>query len=90
MTQRRKADALRFIAGFLEANGFGPSRREIGAAIGLKGMETVQSIVDELVDDGAVRTLPGKHRAIELLRQVDIPRAPDGAPLFFARPGERI
>ncbi len=85
----RQQDALRFITGYHERNGIAPSLREIADGIGLDGKTvfTADWLVRSLEERGAlVRT--GRQRAIEVLKALPIPRAPDGEPLHFVRIGE--
>jgi SOS-response transcriptional repressor LexA len=82
----RQMDGLRFIAGFQAAKGYSPSYVEIAKGIGLSGetsKHAVYRLVTGLCERGAIRRLPHRERAIEVLVPVAIPRAPDGAPLFF-------
>jgi len=84
----RQADLLRFIAGFQEAHdGVSPSFSEMGAALGLRSKRQVAETLDALQHRGAVRRLPNRTRAIELLRVPAIPSDPQGAPLMFLRVG---
>lgn len=85
----RQLDLLRFIAGYLEAHGgVAPTFVEMVAGIGASSNAGVFSLLASLEERGLLRRMPGKDRAIELLVDVPIPRAPDGAPLYFVtRPG---
>lgn len=80
---KRQQDALRFISGYQQAKGYSPSRREISEALGLCSKSSAQRLLIGLEDRGAVRLLPFRDRAIEVLAPVAIPRAPDGEPLHF-------
>lgn len=82
---RAQADALRFIAGHVEAKGYAPSRVEIAAGLGMTTKSGPQRLVDGLKERGAIRSLSHRARAIEIMEPVAIPRAPDGAPLFLVR-----
>lgn len=84
----RQADALRFISGFIEANGYSPTRREIMAGIGNAGPASVQRLTEALEERGAIRTLRYRDRSIEVLRSIAMPRAPDGTPLYAVPIGE--
>lgn len=79
---------LRFIVGYTEAKGFAPTRREMMEALGNRSKARPQEGILRLEKRGWLRTLPAKARAIEVLQPVAIPRAPDGAPLYFVRIGE--
>lgn len=86
LTPRQK-DLLRFVIGFQEAKGFSPSFKEIATGIGLKSTGQVARHLDALEERGAIRRLIDRARAIEVLVLIAIPRAPDGTPLYFAKPG---
>lgn len=79
----RQQDALRFIVGFQQANGFSPSRQEIGEALNLASKSGAQRLINGLADRGAIRVLRYRDRAIDVLVPIAIPRAPDGEPLRF-------
>lgn len=55
-----------------------------------------QRLVERLEERGVISRRRSKfvcgspHRAIELLVPVAIPRAPDGAPLYFTRAAEKV
>lgn len=83
----RQQDALRFIIGFQEAKGFCPSFEEIAAGLGLSARSQVSRHLDDIEERGAIRRLPQRTRSIEVIEQLPIPRAPDGAPLQFVRIG---
>ena len=84
----RQADALRFIAGFLRANGYSPTFEEVAAGLGLASKGAAFNLVESLSERGAVKIRRSKRNKITLLEPVLVPRAPDGAPLFFVRIGE--
>lgn len=73
----RQQDALRFIARFQAEKGYSPSRREIGAALGLTALASIHRLIMGLVDRGAVRILAKRTRAIEVL--VPVPMEEAGA-----------
>lgn len=84
----RQQDVLRFIIGFQQAHdGVSPTFKQIGAGVGLASTASVSRHLDEMQRRGALRRLSERQRAIEVLVQVPIPRAPDGEPLFFVRAG---
>lgn len=89
----RQLDALRFIAGYVEANGgISPTWAEMQSGLGFSSGSSVTRVVNALVERGCLRRLKGKQQAIEVLAPVSIPRAPatpdqpTGAPLY-AVPG---
>ena len=86
----RQQDALRFIIGFKEMNGIGPSLKEISTGIGIAegSMDPAHRLVACLEERGAVRRTRSRNRKIEVLQPIAIPRAPDGTPLHFVRIGE--
>ena len=79
----KQAEALRFIAGYIEAKGCAPTYEEIAAAIGVRAKSGVFRLTEGLRQRGAVTWHPNRARSIEVLRPVTIPRAPNGAPLYF-------
>lgn len=81
----RQAAALRFIIGFTESHGVAPSQGEIAAGIGMKSPPRAHYLLNRLEERGAIRRVPQRPRAIEVLHPVSIPRAPDGAPLYFVK-----
>ena len=78
----RQLELLRFVQGYLEAHGFGPSLREMAAGLALAGKSSIHRELCALEAHGLVRRLRRRERAIEVLLPPAIPRAPDGAPLF--------
>lgn len=85
----RQQDALRFIAGYQEAHdGISPTHAHIRDALGLASKSGVVRVLDALENRGCIRRLRYRQRAIEVVSNVTIPRAPDGAPLFFVPAGQ--
>ena len=80
MTSRHVA-LLRYITGYLEARGYSPSYRECAAATGI-AFSGLQHCFNRLEAEGRIRRLPNRARALEVVRPVSVPHAPDGAPLF--------
>jgi SOS-response transcriptional repressor LexA len=78
----RQMEALRFIAGYVEAKGVPPSYDEIAAAMGTHHRSAVFKITKALRERGAITWRPNRARAIEVLRPVTIPRLADGTPLY--------
>lgn len=64
---RRQNDCLRFIQRTMDERGLAPSYDEIGAALGLASKSGVHRLVTGLEDRGAIRRIPGKPRAMEIL-----------------------
>lgn len=79
----RQLDLLRFIAGYLRAHGgVSPSLAECARAIGNEGKASAHQMLVGLEARGLIRRLHYRHRGIELLVDVSVPTAPDGAPLY--------
>ncbi|MFM8527675.1 MAG: transcriptional repressor LexA [bacterium] len=74
---KRQREIFDFIGKYLSANGYPPTVREIGKAVGLHSSSTVHSHLANLEDLGLLRRDPTKPRAIEVLvekaRQVVAP-----------------
>lgn len=83
----RQQDALRFIIGYEEANGVPPLLKEIAAGLSCRSLNAAFQLVDGLEKRDAVARCNAQWRAINVLRPIAIPRAPDGAPLHFVRIG---
>lgn len=81
----KQAEALRFIAGYIEAKRCPPTFDEIAAACGLRARSGVSRLAGALRERGAITWQPNKARGIQVQRPVTIPRAPDGAPLYFVQ-----
>ncbi len=80
----RQREILRFIAGYQAAHdGVSPSHKEIGAALGFASTSFVNRLLVGLEQTGMIHRLRQRERAIRVLEPVSIPRAPDGAPLYF-------
>lgn len=77
-------DVLIYVAGYLEANGgISLSYQNICDALGIHSKSRVDHHLDQLETYGFLHRLKRRRRAIETLWPVTIPRAPDGAPLYF-------
>lgn len=77
----KPAALLRFIAGYQAANGgVSPSVRECARGIGCAPAKAHQ-LLRGLEERGAIRRLPHRERAIDVLEPVAIPMV-DGVPLF--------
>jgi SOS-response transcriptional repressor LexA len=80
------ADVLHYIAGYLEAHdGISPSYQDICDDLGIHSKSWVDHHLIRLQDYGLLHRLKRRRRAIEVLRPVAIPRAPNGQPLYFVR-----
>jgi repressor LexA len=67
-----------YVVEFIHAQGYAPSVREIGEALGLKSPSTVHFHLKHLEEAGYIEKGAGKGRAIALTRSSDT--APAGAP----------
>lgn len=81
-------DLLRFIIGYQQAHGYGPSLEEMAEAMAVEGTETVRRWLNDLERGGHTARPVKLPRCVKVLNRLPIPRAPDGAPLHFIRIGE--
>lgn len=63
----RQLEILEFIQEYLDDNGYPPTVRDIGAAVGLTSSSTVHAHLANLEKAGAIRRDPTKPRALEIL-----------------------
>ncbi|MFX4302362.1 transcriptional repressor LexA [Alicyclobacillus tolerans] len=66
---KRQKEILDFIEKCIAENGYPPSVREIGEAVGLASSSTVHGHLERLSQKGYLRRDPTKPRAIELLKK---------------------
>ena len=64
---KKQLAVLNFVQDFMEENGHSPSYREIMAGLGLSSVSAVAEHVDNLVEKGALRKVPGGARSLEVL-----------------------
>jgi repressor LexA len=64
---RRQREILEFIKEYLDNNGYPPTVRDIGAAVGLTSSSTVHAHLANLEKAGVIRRDPTKPRALEVL-----------------------
>jgi repressor LexA len=64
---KRQQEIFDFIKQYTEANGYPPTVRDIGAAVGLASSSTVHAHLANLEKRGLIRRDPTKPRALELL-----------------------
>ncbi|MDE1914710.1 MAG: hypothetical protein KGJ57_17580 [Sphingomonadales bacterium] len=83
----RQAEMLRFVHGYQLAHGVSPSYVEIAAALSVASKSNVHRLMTGCEERGLIQRLGGHQRAIRLLVDVAVPRAPDGAPLYFVPAG---
>ena len=67
----RQRQVLEFIKTETERQGFPPTVRDIGAAVGLSSSSTVHAHLEALEAKGLIRRDPSKPRALELLSRHD-------------------
>ncbi len=65
---KREKAILKFIQKEMEANGYAPSVREIGKAVGLKSTATVHTYLAALVKKGYIKKEEQKGRTLRLLK----------------------
>lgn len=64
---KRQREILEFIQEYLDTNGYPPTVRDIGGAVGLTSSSTVHAHLANLEKAGAIRRDPTKPRALEIL-----------------------
>jgi repressor LexA len=64
---RRQEQILQFIPEFGECNGYAPSMREIGQAVGLASTSAVAHQLSTLQSKGYLRRVPGRPRTVEVV-----------------------
>lgn len=62
----RSRQALEFIARFHEENGYAPTVREIGAALGLRSSSSAHEILKRMVAEGQLSGRPGTGRTLRI------------------------
>ena len=65
---KREKDILKFIEKEVVANGYPPSVREIGKAVGLKSTATVHGYIAKLEEKGYIKKEQQKGRTLKLLK----------------------
>ena len=64
---KKQLALLEFLEDFTEREGYSPSYREIMAGLGLSSVSAVAEHVDNLVEKGALKKVPGAARSLEIL-----------------------
>ncbi|MEZ4865810.1 MAG: transcriptional repressor LexA [Caldilineaceae bacterium] len=64
-----------------QQEGWTPSVREIGQAVGLRSSAAVQKQLDSLERQGYIRRLPGKARLIQVIKPLATPEQPLSIPI---------
>jgi repressor LexA len=67
----RQQEILIFLRDFIAKNGYPPSVREIGEAVGLSSSSTVHSHLNTLENKGFIRRDPSSARALTIIEEVD-------------------
>ena len=64
---KKQLAVLEFLQEFTEAKGYSPSYREIMAGLGLSSVSAVAEHVENLVEKGVLKKVPGAARSLEIL-----------------------
>ncbi len=64
---KKQALIIDFIKDFTSREGESPSYREIMAALGLSSVSAVAEHIDNLVNKGALKKIPGAARSLEVI-----------------------
>lgn len=64
---KKQLEVFRYIEGFINENGFGPSYREIMRALGLKSVSTVATHVDGLIARGYLVKRENSARSLQVV-----------------------
>ena len=81
-TTPRWIDLLRYLTGAIEARGYCPSYQECAVSLGASKTNVAEMVL-ALDRMGLIRRLPNRARAITVIHKPSIPRAPNGAPLYY-------
>ena len=66
ITKKQQA-VLNFLEDFTEEKGYSPSYREIQAGLGLSSVSAVAEHIDNMVEKGILKKVPGAARSLEVL-----------------------
>ena len=64
---KKQLAVLDYLQDFTEENGYSPSYREIQAGLGLSSVSAVAEHVENLVQKGVLKKMPGAARSLEIL-----------------------
>ena len=64
---KKQLAVLDFLQDFTEEKGYSPSYREIQAGLGLSSVSAVAEHVENLVEKGVLKKVPGAARSLEIL-----------------------
>ena len=68
--EEMKSRILQYVSGFTDSNGYSPTYREIGAAVGLRSPSTVATYIKALRDEGKMDMTAKRPRAVALNRRI--------------------
>lgn len=71
----KQQEILNYIQQYSEINGYPPTVREIGAAVGLNSPSTVHGYISRLERDGKIEKAGGSSRALRLKGMQHVPKA---------------
>ena len=64
---KKQLAVLDFLQDFTEENGYSPSYREIMSGLGLSSVSAVAEHMENLVEKGVLKKVPGAARSLEVL-----------------------
>lgn len=64
---KKQLAVLNYLQDFTEEKGYSPSYREIQAGLGLSSVSAVAEHIDNLVEKGVIKKVPGAARSLEIL-----------------------
>ena len=64
---KKQLAVLDYLRDFTETNGYSPSYREIMSGLGLSSVSAVAEHIDNLVEKGVLKKVPGASRSLEIL-----------------------
>ncbi|MDO4759841.1 MAG: hypothetical protein Q4A33_00900 [Candidatus Saccharibacteria bacterium] len=64
---KKQLALLNFLQDFTEENGISPTYREIQAGLNLSSVSAVAEHIDNLVEKGVIKKVPGAARSLEIL-----------------------
>lgn len=64
---KKQLAVLDYLRDFTEENGYSPSYREIQAGLGLASVSAVAEHIENLVEKGVLKKVPGAARSLEIL-----------------------
>ena len=83
---KREKDILKFIEKQVDKNGYPPSVREIGKAVGLNSTATVHGYLAKLVEKGYIKKEDQKGRTLRLVKGADnTPKVKEDKPFYSGK-----